>query len=79
MITTYIRDQLKSQLDNIFSNFDAVNFEMSIFSGNMIMRNLIFRPEVLNSLAKKLYSPFAGVELTRGTLGRLQIEVSTCY
>lgn len=71
MITTFISDQLKSNLENIFSNFDAVHFEMSIFSGNMTMRNLIFRPEVLNSLAKKLYSPFAGIELIRGTLSRL--------
>ena len=44
------------------------------------MKNLIFRSEVINLLATKLYSPLAGIELTKGTLGRLQIDVRTnCY
>jgi len=77
MISSLIKDFLKNQLDQIFANFDALQLEMSLFSGNITMRNLIFRPEVLNSLATKLYSPLAGIELTKGTLGRLQIEVRT--
>jgi hypothetical protein len=48
---------------------------MSLFSGNITMKNLIFRSEVINLLATKLYSPLAGIELTKGTLSRLQIDV----
>ena len=73
MLKRRLYEKLKDKLGELLFGFDEQQLDVGFFGGDIILKDLIFRPKKINEIFEKKNLPFA---LKAGMIAKMDIKVS---
>jgi len=74
MLKRRLYERLKDKLGEFLFGFDEQQLDVGFFGGDIILKDLIFRPKKINEILEKQNLPFA---LKAGMIAKVEIKVSS--
>ena len=74
MLKRRFYEKLKDKLGEMLFGFDEQQLDVGFFGGDVVLKDLIFRPKKINEIFEKQNLPFA---LKAGMIAKLNIKVGT--